>query len=56
MALCSVFGLLDVYHLVATPYYLNSFGPVPPHAQNANLHFIFVTAFGEARSYVIDGS
>jgi hypothetical protein len=33
VALCSVFGLLDVYHLLATPYYLTIFGPGQLHAQ-----------------------
>ena len=33
VALCSVFGLLEVYHLLATPYYLTVFGPGQLHAQ-----------------------
>jgi hypothetical protein len=33
VALCSVFGLLDVYHLLATPYYLTVFGSGQLHAQ-----------------------
>lgn len=33
VALCSVFGLLDVYHLLATPYYLTVFGLGQLHAQ-----------------------
>jgi hypothetical protein len=33
VALCSVFGLLDLYHLLATPYYLAIFGSGPLHAQ-----------------------
>jgi Domain of unknown function (DUF4386) len=33
VALCSVFGLLDVYHLLATPYYLTVFGSIQLHAQ-----------------------
>jgi Domain of unknown function (DUF4386) len=33
VALCAVFGLLDVYHLLATPYYLNLFGSGQLHAQ-----------------------
>jgi hypothetical protein len=33
VALCSVFGLLDVYHLLATPYYLTLFGSSQLHAQ-----------------------
>jgi len=33
VALCAVFGLLDVYHLLATPYYLTVFGSGQLHAQ-----------------------
>ena len=33
VALCGVFGLLDVYHLLSTPYYLTAFGSVQLHAQ-----------------------
>jgi hypothetical protein len=33
VALCSVFGLLDVYQLLATPYYLTLFGSGQLHAQ-----------------------
>jgi hypothetical protein len=33
VALCSVFPLLDVYHLLATPYYLTVFGAGQLHAQ-----------------------
>jgi len=33
VALCSVFPLLDVYHLLATPYYLTVFGSGQLHAQ-----------------------
>jgi Domain of unknown function (DUF4386) len=33
VALCSVFGLLDVYHLLSTPYYLTIFGAGQLHAQ-----------------------
>jgi len=33
VALCAVFGLLEVYNLLATPYYLTVFGSVQLHAQ-----------------------
>ena len=33
VALCGVFRLLDVYHLLATPYYLTVFGSGQLHAQ-----------------------
>jgi hypothetical protein len=33
VALCAVFGLLDVYHLLATPSYLTVFGSGQLHAQ-----------------------
>ncbi len=33
VALCSVFGLLNVYHLLATPYYLTLFGSGQLQAQ-----------------------
>jgi Domain of unknown function (DUF4386) len=33
VALCGVFGLLDVYHLLTTPYYLTVFGSGQLHAQ-----------------------
>src|SRR5450755_251871 len=33
VALCSVFGLLDVYHLLASPYYLTLFGSGQLQAQ-----------------------
>jgi hypothetical protein len=33
VALCSVFGLLNVYHLLASPYYLTLFGPGQLQAQ-----------------------
>jgi hypothetical protein len=33
VALCGIFCLLNVYHLLATPYYLDIFGSGPLHAQ-----------------------
>ena len=33
IALCAVFRLLDIYHLLATPYYLTVFGSGQLHAQ-----------------------
>ncbi|HEV2619340.1 MAG TPA: DUF4386 domain-containing protein, partial [Acidobacteriaceae bacterium] len=33
VGLCSIFGLLNVYHLLATPYYQAIFGAGPLHAQ-----------------------